>query len=134
MYGSTALSVSLGHLWWLVGDPSPHLDRCLVYDNHSSSTILPLPYDARMDLKLSNLSIRDRGPNGLPNELPRNSASISPDRYLEKLKNYAKSLPYSIESNSKMLEMLDFICLRLYQCIEAKDFDPGFAQWDSMVT
>jgi proteasome activator subunit 4 len=87
-----------------------------------------------MDLKLSNLSIRDRGPNGLPNELPLNSADISPDRYLEKLKNYAKSLPYSIESNSKMLEMLDFICLRLYQCIEAKDFDPGFAQWDSMVT
>lgn len=88
-----------------------------------------------MDLKhLSNLSIRDRGPNGLPNQLPVHPANTSPDRYLEKLKNYAKSLPYSIESNSEMQGMFDFICLRLCQCIEAKDFDPGFAQWDSMIT
>ena len=88
-----------------------------------------------MDLKLlSNLSIRDRGPNGLPNQLTLNSSNASSDRYLEKLKDYAKSLPYSIESNSKMQEMFDFICLRLCQCIEAKDFDPGFAQWDSMIT
>ncbi|KAF9785996.1 hypothetical protein BJ322DRAFT_1005050 [Thelephora terrestris] len=88
-----------------------------------------------MDLKhLSNLSIRDRGPNGLPDQLPRNSSNISPDRYLEKLKSYAKSLPYSIESNSEMQAMFEFICLRLCQCIEAKDFDPGFAQWDSMIT
>ena len=84
-----------------------------------------------MDLNISNLSLRDRGPNGLPD---LNSANVSPDRYLEKLKNYAESLPYSIESNSKMQEMFDFICLRLCQCIEAKDFDPGFAQWDSMLT
>jgi proteasome activator subunit 4 len=88
-----------------------------------------------MDLKhLSNLSIRDRGPNGLPDQLPRNSSNISPDRYLEKLKSYAKSIPYSIESNSEMQAMFEFICLRLCQCIEAKDFDPGFAQWDSMIT
>lgn len=88
-----------------------------------------------MDLKLlSNLSIRDHGPNGLLSQPPLNSANISPDRYLEKLKNYAESLPYSIESNSKMQEMFDFICLRLCQCIEAKDLDPGFAQWDSMIT
>ena len=85
-----------------------------------------------MDLKLlSNLSIRDRGPNGLPKQPTLNTSS---DRYLEKLKDYAKSLPYSIESNSKMQEMFDVICLRLCQCIEAKDFDPGFAQWDSMIT
>ena len=89
-----------------------------------------------MDLKLlSNLSIRDRGPNGLPNQLNlNNSSNTSPDRYLEKLKNYANSLPYSIESNSRMQQMLDFICLRLCQCVEAKDFDPGFVQWDSMLT
>ena len=89
-----------------------------------------------MDLKLlSNLSIYDRGPNGLPNRPSLNkSSNISPDRYLEKLKNYAESLPYSIESNSRMQEMFDFICLRLCQCIEAKDFDPGFAQWDSVLT
>ena len=88
-----------------------------------------------MDLKLlSNLSIHDHGPNGLPNQPTLNSANVSPDPSLEKLKNYAKSLPYSIESNSKMQEMFDFICLRLCQCIEAKDFDPGFAQWDSMIT
>lgn len=119
----------------------------LLYDLHPRSVvlsdklftlhyILPLPYDAQMDLKhLSNLSIRDRGPNGLPNQLNlNNSSNTPPDRYLEKLKNYAKSLPYSIESNSRMQEMFDFICLRLCQCIEAKDFDPGFAQWDSMLT
>lgn len=88
-----------------------------------------------MDLNLSNLSIRDRGVNGLPNHLNlNNSSNIPPDRYLEKLKNYTESLPYSIERNSKMQEMLDFFCLRLCQCIEAKDFDPGFAQWDSMLT
>jgi len=88
-----------------------------------------------MDLKLlSNLSIRDYGPNGLPNQPTLDSVNTPPDRYLEKLKNYAESLPYSIESNSKMQEMLDFICLRLCQCIEAKDLDPGFAQWDSMIT
>jgi proteasome activator subunit 4 len=86
-----------------------------------------------MDLNLlSNLSIRDRGPNGLLNL--NNSSNTSPDRYLEKLKNYAKSLPYSIESNSRMQEMFDLICLRLCQCVEAKDFDPGFVQWDSMLT
>ena len=88
-----------------------------------------------MDLNLSNLSIRDRGPNGLPSKLHlNNSSNTSPDRYLEKLKTYAKFLPYSIESNSRMQEMFDFICLRLCQCVEAKDFDPGFAQWDSMLT
>lgn len=110
--------------------------RFFLYDVFlSSSTPLPLPYEAQMDLKLlSNLSIRDRGPNGLPNQLTLNSSNASSDRYLEKLKDYAKSLPYSIESNSKMQEMFDFICLRLCQCIEAKDFDPGFVQWDSMIT
>ncbi|KAF9472467.1 hypothetical protein BDN70DRAFT_886944 [Pholiota conissans] len=56
------------------------------------------------------------------------------DRYMEKLKDYAMSLPYSTEPYSKMLELLDFILLRITQSVEAKDFDVGFLQWDSMLT
>lgn len=56
------------------------------------------------------------------------------DRYMRKLKSYAKSLPYSIEPHSKMIEMLDYILLRITQCIEAKDFDTGMTQWDSFLT
>ncbi|KAI0067819.1 hypothetical protein BV25DRAFT_1794335 [Artomyces pyxidatus] len=63
-------------------------------------------------------------PNGAP----------TPDRYLLKLRSYAQSLPYSIEPNSRMQDMLDFICLRIVQSVEAKDYDPGFMQWDSMLT
>ena len=133
------LSVSRSSLWRWVSDPysiSTPPDRRLVRQLLIFLYILPLPYDPQMDLNLlSNLSIRDRGPNGLRNQLNlNNSSNTLPDRYLEKLKNYAKSLPYSIETNSRMQEMFDFICLRLCQCVEAKDFDPGFAQWDSMLT
>lgn len=82
-----------------------------------------------MELDLSNLSIKDARLNGhaTPN-------GVDTDRYLSKLKTYADSLPYSVESNSKMQEMLDFILLRMCQCIEAKDFDPGLLQYDSMIT
>ncbi|RXW16590.1 hypothetical protein EST38_g9267 [Candolleomyces aberdarensis] len=55
------------------------------------------------------------------------------DRYMEKLRVYAKSLPYSIEPYSKMLETLDFIILRLTQAVHARD-DVGLIQWDSMLT
>jgi proteasome activator subunit 4 len=55
------------------------------------------------------------------------------DRYMEKLKVYAKSLPYSIEPYSKMMEALDFIILRLTQAVHARD-DVGLIQWDSMLT
>lgn len=58
----------------------------------------------------------------------------SDDRYMVKLRNYAKSLPYSIEPYPKMMELLDFILLRITQCIEAKDYDVGLVQWDSMLT
>ncbi|KAF5377624.1 hypothetical protein D9615_005155 [Tricholomella constricta] len=54
--------------------------------------------------------------------------------YLRKLKAHAHSLPYSIEPISKMMEMLDFIILRIAQCVEAKDFEVGLQQWDSMLT
>ena len=53
---------------------------------------------------------------------------------MEKLKQYAKSVPFSIEPYSQMLELLDFFLLRLTQSVEAKDFDIGFLQWDSMLT
>ncbi|KZP32253.1 hypothetical protein FIBSPDRAFT_907345 [Athelia psychrophila] len=56
------------------------------------------------------------------------------ERYFEKLKNYAKSLPYSIESNSRVQALLDFIVLRLVQCVESKDYDPGVLQWDILFT
>ena len=55
------------------------------------------------------------------------------DRYMAKLKAYADSLPYSIESNSRMQEMLDFGLLRLCQSVEARDHE-GFCQWDSMLS
>jgi proteasome activator subunit 4 len=80
---------------------------------------------------ISTLQIHDPGPPTKP-VLPED-ISNSNDRYMVKLRNYCKSLPYSVESNAKMQEMLDFITLRLAQCIEAKDYDPGFQQWDSML-
>ena len=56
------------------------------------------------------------------------------DRYLLKLKSYANGLPYSIESNSRMQDLLDLICMRIVQTVQARDYDPGFLQWDSMLT
>lgn len=66
--------------------------------------------------------------------IPEDINDTHADYYMDKLKNYAKSLPYSIEPYSKMIEMLDFILTRLLQTVEAKDFDVGFLQWDSMLT
>lgn len=79
---------------------------------------------------ISSLSIHstERRPDGqIPN------VDIA-DRYTEKLKAYTESLPYSIEPHSRMVEMLDFILLRITQCVEAKDYDTGLLQWDSMLT
>ncbi|KAF8971515.1 hypothetical protein BDZ97DRAFT_1913988 [Flammula alnicola] len=69
---------------------------------------------------------------GIP--IPEDIDDTHGDRYMEKLKGYAKSLPYSIEPYSKMIEMLDFILLRITQSVEARDYDVGFLQWDSMLT
>ena len=69
---------------------------------------------------------------GIP--LPDDIEDPGGDRYMEKLKQYAKSIPYAIEPYSKALELLDFFILRLTQSVEAKDFDIGFLQWDSMLT
>ena len=80
---------------------------------------------------ISSLQLHDPGPPRKP-EIPGDIVN-SNDRYMVKLRNYCKSLPYSVEPNSRMQEMLDFILLRLVQCLEARDYDPGFQQWDSML-
>jgi proteasome activator subunit 4 len=82
---------------------------------------------------ISRLTIRKPT---LHNAIPQveEEKSTPEDRYMQKLKNYANALPYSIEPNSRMQEMLDFIILRITQCVEAKDYDPGLTQWDSMLT
>ncbi|KDR84809.1 hypothetical protein GALMADRAFT_217878 [Galerina marginata CBS 339.88] len=78
--------------------------------------------------------------NGAPNmqassiPVPEDIDNTHGDRFFEKLKCYAKSLPYSIEPYSRMIEMLDFILLRITQTVEARDYDVGFMQWDSMLT
>lgn len=71
----------------------------------------------------------DPGPPPIEDDIEHAS-----DRYLLKLKSYAKALPYTIESNSRMQELLDFICMRIVQTVQARDYDPGFLQWDSMLT
>lgn len=81
---------------------------------------------------LAKLSIHDPVPPKPP-PIPEDIEHAT-DRYVQKLKAYARALPYSIESNSRMQDMLDFISKRIVQCVEAKDYDPGFLQWDSMLT
>jgi proteasome activator subunit 4 len=85
---------------------------------------------------LTRLSLRDAGPgsNGTTPRIPEDILQGSSDRTLQKLQNYAHSLPYAIEDNARMQRMLDFFILRIVQCVEAKDFDPGLLQWDSMLT
>ncbi|KAF5374850.1 hypothetical protein D9758_000077 [Tetrapyrgos nigripes] len=80
---------------------------------------------------ISILSIED--PDSLPYDHLSSSTNLD-DHYMQKLKTYAKSLPYSIEPYSKMMEMLDFILRRIIQCVEAQDYDVGLMQWDSMLT
>lgn len=66
--------------------------------------------------------------------IPEDIAHATDDRDMVKLKHYARLLPYSIESNQKVQQLFELILLRMTQCIEAKDYDPGLQQWDSMVT
>ncbi|KAK7064490.1 membrane protein [Favolaschia claudopus] len=74
---------------------------------------------------ISLLSIHDPGPPYPPD---------NSDRYLRKYREYVRSIPYSIESEEKLLEMLDFIVLRLTQCAAARDYEVGWLQWDSMLS
>ena len=81
---------------------------------------------------INNLTIGDTDPCALaaiPDDIDQAS-----DRHLQRLKTYAKNLPYSIEPNSKMQELLDFILQRIVQSVEAKDYDPGLLQWDILFT
>ncbi|OJT05750.1 hypothetical protein TRAPUB_3410 [Trametes pubescens] len=82
---------------------------------------------------VSTLSILDTGPPSSSPHIPDDIMHTT-DRSMVKLRNYAKSIPYSIEPNSRMQHMLDFILLRIAQSLEAKDYDPGLLQWDSMLT
>jgi proteasome activator subunit 4 len=82
-----------------------------------------------MSLNGPSTSAHDPGPPPIEHDIRDAS-----DRYLLKLKSYARALPYSIDSNSKMQGLLDFICMRIVQTVQAKDYDPGFLQWDSMLT
>lgn len=68
-----------------------------------------------------------------PAQIPDDILNTSGDRYMQKLQNYAKSLPYSIEPHSKIMQVLEFIILRLTQAVHARD-DVGLVQWDSMLT
>ncbi|KAK7694364.1 hypothetical protein QCA50_001550 [Cerrena zonata] len=97
-----------------------------------------------MDLPdVSILQLDDPGPpshsRGILNDvhepyIPEDIAQATDDRDMVKLKHYARLLPYSIESNKKVQQLFEFILLRITQCVEAKDYDPGLQQWDSMVT
>ena len=84
---------------------------------------------------IAKLNLQDTGPPPPPPSphIP-DDIMLTTDHYMVKLRNDAKSIPYSIEPNSRMQKMLDFILLRLSQCVEAKDYHPGLLQWDSMLT
>lgn len=87
-------------------------------------------------MTLPNLNSLSLGDGGLVPTIPWDFDDVPPgsERYFNKLKNYARSLPYSIEPNSQIQNLLDFILLRLVQCVEAKDYDPGVLQWDILFT
>jgi proteasome activator subunit 4 len=65
--------------------------------------------------------------------LPQDIVDTNGSREMEKLKNLARLLPYSVEPDSRMQQMLDFIMRRIYQAVEAQDYDIGFLQWDTML-
>lgn len=85
---------------------------------------------------VSRLAINDTGPTGrtMSGHVVPVDIAQSKDRYMQKLATYARSIPYPIEDNAKMQTMLDFILVRITQCVEAKDYDPGLLQWDSMLS
>jgi proteasome activator subunit 4 len=81
---------------------------------------------------ISSLTLEDRQSNTVPS-IPDDILHAT-DKYTKKLKCYAATLPYSIESNERGQEILDRILLRLAQCLQAKDYDPGFLQWNTKLT
>ncbi|KAF7319927.1 Membrane protein [Mycena kentingensis (nom. inval.)] len=73
---------------------------------------------------ISLLSLDDPG--------PRKDEAIRL-RYLEKYKLYIRQLPYTVEPETKLQEMLDFIVLRLTQACAARDYEVGFLQQDTLL-
>lgn len=65
------------------------------------------------DISVLTIHDIDPGPN----------SEGAPDRSLEKYREYVLSIPYGVEPESKMVEMLDFIVLRLTQCTIARDYE-----------
>lgn len=82
-------------------------------------------------LRINGVPPSSRPPGAL---IPQDIADTNGNREMEKLKNLARLLPYSIEPNSRMQQMLDFIIRRICQAVEAQDYDVGFLQWDTMLT
>lgn len=104
---------------------------------------------------ISKLRIQDHAhlngvhkPNGLPkvhirtptlngvnghDPPPNDGNGNEEDPYMRKLKLYAQSLPYDIEPYSTALDIFDTMLLRLTECVEAKDYDVGLLQWESMI-
>lgn len=72
--------------------------------------------------------------NGISSSGPHIPDDIanSDDCGLVKLRNYAASLPYSIESNAEMQRQLDLVLSRLAQAVKSRDYDYGLLQWDSI--
>ncbi|KAJ7225820.1 hypothetical protein GGX14DRAFT_422501 [Mycena pura] len=56
------------------------------------------------------------------------------DRYVAKYREYVRSLPYEVEPEAKIVQMLDFIVLRITQCCAARDYEVGYLQWDTMLS
>ncbi|OCH96655.1 hypothetical protein OBBRIDRAFT_787227 [Obba rivulosa] len=83
---------------------------------------------------ISYLTLHDPGPDSPPERHIPDDILHATDHYMVKLRNYARLLPYSIESNSQMQGLLDFIVLRITQAVEARDYEPGLVQWDSMLS
>ncbi|KZT40114.1 hypothetical protein SISSUDRAFT_983884 [Sistotremastrum suecicum HHB10207 ss-3] len=82
-------------------------------------------------LDLGTLSLHDISSESKISPVPDFLRSDDPQ--FERLKSYANALPYSIESNAHMQDLLDHYLLRMTECVKAQSFDPGFLQWDSMV-
>ena len=72
--------------------------------------------------------------NGTSSSGPRipDDIASSDDCSLVKLRNYAASLPYSIEPNAEMQRQLDLTLSRLSQAVKSRDYDYGVLQWDSI--
>ncbi|CCA68831.1 hypothetical protein PIIN_02692 [Serendipita indica DSM 11827] len=69
-----------------------------------------------------------------PGRLPPTPVRVKDEeRASRKLKYFARSLPYNIESEEEMHKRLDVIITRLAQAVESRDYEYGVLQWDSLL-